>query len=724
MLLISRRRPQGTAQNGRGHLASGFDIGSPLPELAPTPRGRRRLDAREAVVVFAAAVVAATIPAMLLGAGGPVGMAVSFGAQIILVSLAGVAWWLWRRRQDRILADLVVGASVAWTVGAVAMGLALAVPAHADAYGAVVRVASPVSNALALLVMAWLCRGRGWRLGLVRLGQGAGLLILLGASCWVLLLGSGQVITDLPVASRVIALGYLSCYLASLCLGWYALFRRRRVGIPGLGLLYLAQAVGGGTTALVAVRSLAGRHTFGTPVELGWVVAGALVLAAAAARRVPSQPWERNRQRMALVGVLLLAAGSMALGVARFVDEATVGLQVQHEQGERLREAVDRVYMLIAFTQQPGARIADGEAGRRDYRTMIQTQASVAHSNLLIVSDLAERQRADRAEREQLARLVGDLDAYTAMLQASPIGAPSTATVERGDLLLGRLWAAAKDSDRHHEDGLGEMRRVTALLQFAVPLGLLVAGLTFVSSWTTLAKRERLLEAAAARRELTKAVVHAQERERGRIAADLHDGPLQQVAAWRIKVEMVLRKLDRDPPQARELLASLDQEVAQQAVELRRLMHALRPPVLDELGLEAAVGVLARDTSVRAGVEITLDAGLNGLRCTPEVETLAYRIVQEGLTNVAKHAAATEAVVSLRESDGGLLVRIADNGRGMREFEPDQLVREGHFGLAGIDERVEIAGGRLELVTAGGEGTTLEARLPASLEAPGEQHEE
>jgi len=162
-------------------------------------------------------------------------------------------------------------------------------------------------------------------------------------------------------------------------------------------------------------------------------------------------------------------------------------------------------------------------------------------------------------------------------------------------------------------------------------------------------------------------------------------------------------------------LASLDQEVAQQAVELRGLLHALRPPVLDELGLEAAVSVLARDLGARTGIEITVDAGLDRLGCTPEVETVAYRIVQEGLTNVAKHAAATEAVVTLHAHGGGLLIRIADNGRGMREFEPDQLVGEGHFGLAGINERVEIAGGRLELVTVGGEGTTLEAWLPASL---------
>jgi signal transduction histidine kinase len=658
------------------------------------------------------------IPLLILGAGRPLGLAASFGAQLVLVSLAGTAWWHWRWRRDRVLASLVIACCATWTVSTVAMGLALVVPAHQVAYNSVTWVASPVSNLLGLLVMAWLCRGRGRRLSLVRVGQGAGLVTLVGAWCWVLLLGSGRVIADLPIANRVVAIGYLCSYLVSLCLGWYALFRRRRVGIPGLGLIYLSHVVGSGTTALLAVRSLAGMHTYGTPIELGWVISAALVLAAAASNRIPSQPWERNRQRMGLVGVLLLVAGSMALGVAGFVDEATVGLQLQHQQGEQLRAALDRVHVLTTLARRDGGMmgVADRQDTPRAYPRMLQMHASVVRSHLRTAADLARQRGAERQELARLEGLVRDLDAYAAMSLDDPVGGSTARTEEQGGRLLGMLWEAAKDSDQRQEAGIGEVRRVTGLLQFAVPLGLLVAALTFMSLWTTVARRERLLEEAAARKKLTQAVVHAQERERSRIAADLHDGPLQQVAAWRIKVEMVLRKLDRDPPQVRELLASLDQEIAQQAVELRRLLHALRPPVLDELGLEAAVSVLARDTSARAGVEIMVDASLNSLRCTPEVETLAYRIVQEGLTNVAKHAAATEAVVTLHADDGGLLIRIADNGRGMREFEPDQLVREGHFGLAGIDERVEIAGGRLELVTVGGKGTTLEAWLPASLE--------
>jgi signal transduction histidine kinase len=719
MLLIGRRRrPAGAASNGQAPDEPGHEPG---PGWSALTQGWRRLDRRQIAVVVAAAVTAAAAPPMLLAPGGPVAVSVSLGAQLILVPLAGALWWRWRRAELRGLARLLVTVSAAWATSTLTMVLTLLLPGPQVVVSVVQQAASLTTNVLGTLVMAWLCRGRGWRLGLVRLGQGMGLLGLLGACCWVLLLGSGQVITALPEGSRAIALGYLLNYLVSLCLAWYALFRQRRAGVPGLGLLCLAQAIGGGVTTLVTVRALAGHSFFGSPLELGWVIAAALGVSSAAARRVPVLAWEQNRQRIVLVGVLLFAAGSMAHGVAGFADQATLGVQAQHQRSEWLRGALDSVQSMSMLRVQAGT-LAASDAALAAYRAETRAYASEARAQLRQVRALSEGQGAGQAELARIDQLVEQVDAFEGALMLAK-GVPGAETSERGSGLVRALSAAADDSDRRLDTGLAEMRRVADLLQLAVPLGLLVAGLTFVSSWTTLARRERRVEAAEARKQLTKAVVNAQERERGRIAADLHDGPLQQVAAWRIKVEMVLRKLDRDLPQARELLASLDQEVAQQSIELRRLMHALRPPVLDELGLEAAVGVLARDTATRAGVEITLEAGLNGVRCTHEVETLAYRIVQEGLNNVAKHAAATRAVVSL-QADDGLVVRIADNGRGMREFEPDRLVKDGHFGLAGIGERVEIVGGRLVVVTAGGEGTVLEARLPASLEAAGDSHEE
>jgi signal transduction histidine kinase len=720
MLLIGRRRrPAGAANNGQAPDEPGHEPG---PGWSALIQDWRRLDRRQTAVVLAAAVTAAAAPPMLLAPGSPLAVSVSLGAQIVLVPLAGLLWWRWRRAEFRGLALLLAVLAGAWTMSVVTMALTLVMPGAQALVAGVQSAASIATNVLGTLVMAWLCRGRGWRLGLVRVGQGMGLLGLLAACCWVLLLGSGEVITALPTGSRVVALLYLLNYLVSLCLGWYALFRHRRAGVPGLGLLVLAQAIGGGVTTLVIVRALAGHPFFGSPLELGWVISAALGLSAAAARRVPALAWERNRQRIVLVGVLLFAAGSMAQGVARFVDQAAVGVQAQHQRSEWLRRAFESVQSLSMLPVHTGT-FEGGNATLDAYRAQTRAYAAEARGELRQAMEQSRRQGAGAAELARMEMLVDRVDEYErALLRAD--GIPDPVTAGQASSLLRGLAAAADESDSGLEAELAEMRRITDLLQLAVPLGLLVAGLTFVSSWTTLARRERRVEAAEARKQLTKAVVNAQERERGRIAADLHDGPLQQVAAWRIKVEMVLRKLDRDLPQARELLASLDQEVAQQSIELRRLMHALRPPVLDELGLEAAVGMLARDTATRAGVEITLEAGLNGVRCTPEVETLAYRIVQEGLNNVAKHAAATQAVVSLQAADAGLVVRIADNGRGMREFEPDRLVKDGHFGLAGIGERVEIVGGRLVVVTAGGEGTVLEARLPAGLEAAGDSHEE
>ena len=191
------------------------------------------------------------------------------------------------------------------------------------------------------------------------------------------------------------------------------------------------------------------------------------------------------------------------------------------------------------------------------------------------------------------------------------------------------------------------------------------------------------------------------------------------MAAWRIKVEMIGRRMDCDPDTARTLLHELDQEVAGQALELRRVMQALRPPVLDELGFGAAIRQLAEEAAERGGFGVRVDtSGLGRLQCDREIETLAYRILQEVLTNVAKHADASQATVELRAEAGGVRLSVADDGRGMRPFDPDQLVREAHFGLAGVSERVELVGGRLRVSSAPRQGTAVEAWLPAHLQDP------
>jgi signal transduction histidine kinase len=142
---------------------------------------------------------------------------------------------------------------------------------------------------------------------------------------------------------------------------------------------------------------------------------------------------------------------------------------------------------------------------------------------------------------------------------------------------------------------------------------------------------------------------------------------------------------------------------------LRSMIAELRPPALDELGLAPALTSLAQRTSTTTGLEVRTDVDLGGEpRLTPEVETTVYRIVQEALTNVAKHANAATVELSVRFAEHAVLIAVSDDGVGFDPAgEPD-----GGFGLTGMRERVDLAGGELSVLPGSRAGTVVRARLP------------
>jgi len=147
----------------------------------------------------------------------------------------------------------------------------------------------------------------------------------------------------------------------------------------------------------------------------------------------------------------------------------------------------------------------------------------------------------------------------------------------------------------------------------------------------------------------------------------------------------------------------------------RRISAELRPLVLDDLGLSAALDWLARDFSGRSGLEVSIDIGPDEWVLDNALATTIFRIAQESLTNVARHAEATRVRISLAQSGGQLILAVADNGRGMA---PDATEKRGHFGLLGIAERVRAFAGELQISSRPGEGTTLSVSIPLPPAAP------
>ena len=212
------------------------------------------------------------------------------------------------------------------------------------------------------------------------------------------------------------------------------------------------------------------------------------------------------------------------------------------------------------------------------------------------------------------------------------------------------------------------------------------------------------------RGQLLDRTVQATEQERKRIAAELHDGPVQRLTAIDVKLSWLGGEAERGqidvPEQLRGVRSLLEEQIAQ----LRMLMTHLRPPILDERGLEAAL----RDHLISAedGVELQVSVEVSLLkRLAPAQEIILYRVAQEAVANVVRHGKAEHAWLILQERAGHVLMEIRDDGVGFDPLEiPDG--RNGHFGILGMRERVEMAGGSWELEAVAGGGTTIRASLP------------
>jgi PAS domain S-box-containing protein len=202
------------------------------------------------------------------------------------------------------------------------------------------------------------------------------------------------------------------------------------------------------------------------------------------------------------------------------------------------------------------------------------------------------------------------------------------------------------------------------------------------------------------------------EGERNRIARDLHDGPVQGVSAASLSLEAALLMFRAGEEEGGlDVLSKIREELADEADALRRLMSGLRPPVLEERGLLPAI----RDTIGRFDDEQGLRAQLEGTIEHPlphELETLAYRVVQEALTNAAKHAEAKEVVVRVRSDPTQVQVEVADDGVGFDPTRARDFLRAGRVGLASMRERVELAGGTFTVRSSADHGTTVLASLP------------
>jgi two-component system, NarL family, sensor histidine kinase DegS len=211
--------------------------------------------------------------------------------------------------------------------------------------------------------------------------------------------------------------------------------------------------------------------------------------------------------------------------------------------------------------------------------------------------------------------------------------------------------------------------------------------------------------------ELQMRIVEAQEAERARLAQEVHDGPAQALSNAIFQVEFIDRVFDSDPRMARTELRFLRELLRRELGDVRSFLSQLRPPVLDELGLDGAIVDVAATQSALSGMHITteLEAATDGLN--EATQTVALRVVQEALQNVRKHAGAANVVVTSALQDGQWVVEVRDDGRG---FDTGAVAARGrrNFGLQFMRERAELVGAQFEVRSRPEAGTVVRLAIP------------
>lgn len=222
--------------------------------------------------------------------------------------------------------------------------------------------------------------------------------------------------------------------------------------------------------------------------------------------------------------------------------------------------------------------------------------------------------------------------------------------------------------------------------------------------WQDLSRRERYTH------ELVAKLMSAQEDERKRIARDLHDEVGQELSTISVQVALLARKLPPDD-ESQKIAASLQATIKELMNHVRNAAYAMRPAILDDLGLGPAIRWYAEEYLAGQGPQIKLDIDPLSPETSTEIETVIFRVAQEALLNAVKYSHAAEIDVSLKSSPQGICLTVRDNGVG---FDPSEISKSSRrsLGLQSMQERVRLVDGSLRVSSSPGHGTTVEAWIP------------
>jgi PAS domain S-box-containing protein len=483
---------------------------------------------------------------------------------------------------------------------------------------------------------------------------------------------------------------------------------------PSVGHLGMFVAVSAMCVGVIAFANLwlvgafeVGRPDVDLPIAFGSLFIAALV--SVIPRKVTDRRKDPARYGKAVLTTLSVAATSGALGLVA-VSESTE--QIDPGQGSLLIGVLAAAIALRILVNQ----VRGTQSQRAVHEALDQKEIALRETD----KALARLQRANETLRESEERLrtvfesavdgIVELDPNDVIVRAN--GAFCHMIELPHSLVEGQPWtaiAASVQADQHFASlpasGQGTLEREGHAIYLEsrtseVPGDpprrlLLVRDVTAarVADQTIRSLFKFLQDRDEDRTRLMRRTNAAIESERNRIARDLHDGPVQGVSAASLSLEAVLLMLKAgDLDEGLGILAKVRAELSEEADNLRRLMSGLRPPLLEERGLIPAL----RETVDRFGRDNQVQTEFSGhasVEIPQDLETLAYRVVQEALSNSVKHAGPVSVTVAVETTGGQLRVEVTDDGQGFDSGKAREYLQSGRVGLASMRDRVELANG-------------------------------
>jgi signal transduction histidine kinase len=472
----------------------------------------------------------------------------------------------------------------------------------------------------------------------------------------------------------------------------------------------------------------------GTSLEISLLFAAAVLSLAAFVRWSP-ESWKPGKEaRVSRWGrpVLTSAAVAAALAALAFVSMSSDEGSVSRQQATWLIGALGVCVVLrIVANQVRGVQANERVRTALDQKEVALREADTALDRVREANEtLRESEEHLRLVFETAVDGIVELDAKDLIVRANDAFCQMV-NLPR-EVIEGQPWtavaAAVKGADGSFatlpSTGQGQINREGQPLYLesrtsAVPIMpprklLLVRDVTAakIADQTIRSLFKFLQDRDEDRTNILRRTNAAIESERNRVARDLHDGPVQGVSAASLSLEAALLMIRAgEIERGIEVLSRIRLELSDEADALRLLMSGLRPPLLEERGLIPALRETLTRFGTDHGVETRFTAGAM-VSVPDDIETLAYRVVQEALSNCGKHANASRVTLHVETDASQLRVEVADDGIGFDSGMSREFLRSGRVGLASMRERVELANGTLAVHSTLGRGTTITATMP------------